>query len=285
MTQNRTKEASAGSSYITTTDGTEIFYKDWGTGQPLVFHHGWPLSADDWDAQLMFFLAQGYRVIAHDRRGHGRSTQTVNGNDMDTYAADVAELVTALDLKDAVHIGHSTGGGEVIRYVARHANGRAVKAVIISAIPPALMKSDKNPDGVPKEAIDAIRDGTANHRSQFYLDITIPFYGYNRPGATVSDGIRQNWWRQGMMGGIKAHYDCIKVFSETEFFDDLKSIDIPVLVMHGEDDQIAPFAVTGAKSVKLLKKGTLKSYPGFPHGMPTTHADVINKDLLAFLKS
>ncbi|HEY8683527.1 MAG TPA: alpha/beta hydrolase [Rhodanobacter sp.] len=285
MTQQRSKEANAGSSYITTTDGTEIFYKDWGSGQPLVFHHGWPLSADDWDAQMMFFLERGYRVIAHDRRGHGRSTQTFNGNDMDTYAADVAELVTALDLKNAVHIGHSTGGGEVIRYVARHAKGRAVKAVIISAIPPTLMKSDKNPDGVPKDVIDAIRDGTANHRAQFYKDITIPFYGYNRPGAVISEGIRENWWRQGMMGGAKAHYDCIKVFSETEFFEDLKMIDIPVLVMHSEDDQIAPFLITGARSVKLLKKGTLKSYPELPHGMPATHPDIVNADILEFLKS
>jgi non-heme chloroperoxidase len=284
MSMQGTKQVNAGSSYITTTDGTEIFYKDWGDGQPLVFHHGWPLSADDWDAQMMFFLARGFRVIAHDRRGHGRSTQTYTCNDMDTYAADVAELVTALDLRNAVHIGHSTGGGEVIRYVARHANGRAAKAVIISAIPPTLMKSETNPEGVPREAIDGIRDGTANHRSQFYLDITLPFYGYNRPGAAVSEGIRQNWWRQGMMGGIKAQYDCIKVFSESEFHDDLKAINIPVLVMHGEDDQIAPFAATGAKSVKLLKNGTLKSYPGFPHGMPTTHAEVINADLLAFLK-
>jgi non-heme chloroperoxidase len=270
---------------ITVKDGTEIYYKDWGTGAPLFFHHGWPLSADDWDAQMMFFLGHGYRVIAHDRRGHGRSTQTVNGNDMDTYAADVAELVTALDLKKAVHIGHSTGGGEVIRYVARHGNGRVAAAAIISAIPPAFMKSEKNPDGVPKEVVDGLRDGTGNHRSQFYKDITIPFYGYNRPGAVISEGIRENWWRQGMMGGIKAQYDCIKALSESEFYDDLKMIDVPVLVMHGEDDQICPFPITGAKSVKLLKHGTLKSYPGFPHGMPTTHADVINADLLTFIKA
>ncbi|MFC4527088.1 alpha/beta hydrolase [Dyella halodurans] len=285
MTLQGTKLVNAGSAYITTSDGAKIFYKDWGGGQPLVFHHGWPLSADDWDAQMMFFLAQGFRVIAHDRRGHGRSTQTLNGNDMDTYAADVAELADALDLRNAIHIGHSTGGGEVIRYVARHANGRAVKAVIISAIPPGLMQSVKNPQGVPKEVIDGIRDGTAAHRSQFYLDITLPFYGYNRPGAVVSEGIRQNWWRQGMMGGIKAQYDCIKAFSESEFYDDLAAIDIPVLVMHGEDDQIAPFAATGKQSVALLRKGTLKSYPGFPHGMPTTHADTINADLLAFVRS
>ena len=270
---------------ITTQDGTTIFYKDWGSGQPLFFHHGWPLSADDWDAQMMFFLGHGYRVIAHDRRGHGRSTQTMNGNDMDTYAADVAELVAALDLRNAIHIGHSTGGGEVIRYVARHGSGRVAKAVIISAIPPGLVKSDRNPDGVPMKAFDDIRDGTANHRAQFYQDITLPFYGYNRPGAEISQGIRDNWWRQGMMGGIKAHYDCVKVFSETEFYEDLAGIDVPVLVMHGEDDQIAPFPVTAARSIKLLKHGTLKTYPGFPHGMPTTNAEQINADLLAFIRS
>jgi non-heme chloroperoxidase len=270
---------------ITVKDGTQIYYKDWGTGQPLFFHHGWPLSADDWDSQFMFFLGLGYRVIAHDRRGHGRSTQTFTGNDMDTYAADVDELVTKLGLTNAIHIGHSTGGGEVIRYVAQHGKGRVVKAAIISAIPPTMLVSDKNPDGVPMNVFDEIRDGTANHRSQFYQDITIPFYGYNRPGAKISQGIRDNWWRQGMMGGIKAHYDCIKVFSETEFYDDLKIIDIPVLVMHSEDDQIAPYKVTGSKSVKLLKHGTLKSYKDLPHGMPTTHADVINVDLLEFIKA
>jgi len=269
---------------ITVKDGTNIYYKDWGTGQPLFFHHGWPLSADDWDSQMMFFLERGYRVIAHDRRGHGRSTQTVNGHDMDTYAADVAELAEALDLKDSVHIGHSTGGGEVIRYVARHGKGRVAKAVIISAIPPMLLQSPKNPDGLPMAVFDQLRDGTGNHRSQFYQDITMPFYGFNRPGAKVAQGIRDNWWRQGMMGGIKAQYDCIKALSETEFFDDLKMIDIPVLVMHGEDDQICPFEASGKKSVKLLKYGTLKTYPGFPHGMPTTNADQINADLLAFVE-
>jgi non-heme chloroperoxidase len=270
---------------ITVKDGTQIFFKDWGAGQPLVFHHGWPLSADDWDAQMMFFLAHGYRVIAHDRRGHGRSTQTVNGHDMDTYAGDVAEIVNALDLKQAVHIGHSTGGGEVTRYVARHGKGRVAKAVLISAIPPMFMKSARNPDGVPKEVVDGIRDGTANHRAQFFKDITMPFYGFNRPGATISEGVRDNWWRQGMMGSIKAQYDCIKVLSETEFYNDLEEIDIPVLVMHGEDDQICPFATTGARSVKLLKQGVLKSYPGLPHGMPTTHAALINADLLAFIRA
>ena len=270
---------------ITVKDGTQIFYKDWGTGQPLFFHHGWPLSADDWDTQMMFFLNHGYRVIAHDRRGHGRSTQTAEGHDMDTYAADVAELVAALDLRNAIHIGHSTGGGEVTRYVARHGKGRVVKAVLISSIPPLFIKTEKNPDGVPREVVDGLRDGTAYHRAQFYQDITIPFYGFNRPGANVSEGIRQNWWRQGMMGAAKAHYDCIKVLSETEFYDDLSMIDVPVLVMHGEDDQICPFPTTGARSVKLLKNGTLKSYPGLPHGMPTTHSDIINADLLEFIRS
>ena len=234
---------------------------------------------------MMFFLNHGYRVIAHDRRGHGRSTQTAEGHDMDTYAADVAELAAALDLRNAVHIGHSTGGGEVTRYVAQHGKGRVVKAVLISAIPPLFIKTEKNPDGVPREVVDGLRDGTAYHRAQFYQDITIPFYGYNRPGANVSEGIRQNWWRQGMMGAAKAHYDCIKVLSETEFYDDLRMIDVPVLVMHGEDDQICPFPTTGARSVKLLKNGRLKSYPGLPHGMPTTHSDIINADLLEFIRS
>jgi non-heme chloroperoxidase len=269
---------------ITVKDGTELFYKDWGTGQPLMFHHGWPLSADDWDIQMMFFLQQGYRVIAHDRRGHGRSTQTEHGNEMDTYAADVAELVAKLDLRNAVHIGHSTGGGEVARYVARHGKGRVAKAVLISSVPPVMLRSDTNPGGLPMDVFDSIRQGTAFNRAQFYQDITMPFYGYNRPGAKISQGIRDNWWRQGMMGGIKAHYDCVKAFSETDFTDDLKAIDVPVLVMHGEDDQIVPFADSGALSVKLVKNGTLKSYPGYPHGMFVTHADVINPDLLAFVR-
>jgi non-heme chloroperoxidase len=246
---------------ITVKDGTKIYYKDWGTGQPIFFHHGWPLSADDWDAQMMFFLARGYRVIAHDRRGHGRSTQTANGNDMDTYAADVAELVKSLDLKNVIHIGHSTGGGELTRYVAKHGKGRVAKAVLISSVPPQLLKSDKNPDGLPMEVFDQLRDGTANHRSQFYQDITMPFYGFNRPGAKISQGIRDNWWRQAMMGGIKAQYDCVKALSETAFFEDLKSIDVPVLVMHGEDDQICPFLASGAKSVKLVKPGPLRLIP------------------------
>jgi non-heme chloroperoxidase len=269
---------------ITTKDGTSIFYKDWGEGQPIMFHHGWPLSADDWDTQMMFFLQHGYRVIAHDRRGHGRSTQTWTGNEMDTYAADVAELTTKLDLRNAVHIGHSTGGGEVARYVARYGQGRVAKAVLISSVPPVMVKSDKNPGGTPLEVFDQIRAGTGFNRAQFYQDITLPFYGYNRPGATISEGVRDNWWRQGMMGGIKAHYDCIKAFSETDFTEDLKQIEVPTLVLHGEDDQIVPFADAGPLSAKLLKNSTFKSYPGYPHGMPTTHAEQINADLLAFIK-
>ena len=271
-------------STITVKDGTEIYYKDWGSGQPLFFHHGWPLSADDWDSQMMFFLERGYRVIAHDRRGHGRSSQTNSGHDMDTYAADVAELVESLDLRNSIHIGHSTGGGEVARYVARHGAGRVVKAVLLSSIAPTLMQSVRNPDGVPEEVLDTLRTQTAYNRAQFYEDFTMLFYGFNRPGAKVSEGIRANWWRQGMMGAATAHYQCIKVLAETEFYDDLKAIDIPVLVMHGEDDQVCPFLTTGARSVKLLKHGTLKSYPGFPHGMPATHPEQINADLLAFIE-
>jgi non-heme chloroperoxidase len=271
---------------ITTKDGTEIFYKDWGTGQPIVFHHGWPLSADDWDNQMMFFLNQGYRVIAHDRRGHGRSSQTADGNEMDTYAADVAELTDALDLKDAVHIGHSTGGGEVARYVARAKKARVAKAVLVSAVPPIMLKTDKNPGGLPIEVFDGFRAALIANRAQFYIDVPAgPFYGFNRPGAKVHQGVIDNWWRQGMMGGAKAHYDCIKAFSETDFTEDLKAIDVPVLVMHGDDDQIVPYADAGPLSVKLVKNGTLKTYPGFPHGMLTTHADVLNSDLLAFIKS
>jgi len=272
---------------ITVKDGTTIYYKDWGTGQPLFFHHGWPLSADDWDAQMMFFLERDYRVIAHDRRGHGRSTQTVTGNEMDTYAADVDELVRKLDLRDAIHIGHSTGGGEVARYVARYGQpqGRVTSAVLISAVPPVMVKSAKNPGGTPIEVFDDLREKTANHRAQFYQDFTLPFYGYNRPGAVISQAIRDNWWRQAMMGGIKAHYDCIKAFSETDFTEDLKKIDVPTFVMHGEDDQIVPFADAGPLSAKLLKNATTRFYPGFPHGMPTTHADAINKDLLSFIQA
>jgi non-heme chloroperoxidase len=270
---------------ITTKDGTEIFYKDWGSGQPIVFHHGWPLSADDWDAQMQYFLLQGYRVIAHDRRGHGRSSQTSGGNDMDTYAADVAELAAALDLRDAIHIGHSTGGGEVTRYVARHGKGRVAKAVLIGAIPPVMVKSESNPGGTPREVFDGFRTALAANRAQFYIDVASgPFYGFNRPGAKVIEGQVWNWWRQGMMGGINAHYDCIEVFSETDFTEDLKMIDVPVLVMHGEDDQVVPIADAALLSIKLLKHGTLKTYKGYPHGMATTHADVINPDILEFIK-
>jgi non-heme chloroperoxidase len=270
---------------ITVKDGTEIYYKDWGTGQPIVFHHGWPLSSDDWDAQMMFFLKKGYRVIAHDRRGHGRSSQGSIGHDMDTYAADVAELTEFLNLKDAIHIGHSTGGGEVIRYAAKYGKGRVAKAVLISAVTPIMVQSDSNPEGVPIAILDEIRVNTATNRPQFFQDFTIPFYGYNREGAKISQGIRDNWWRQGMMGGIKAHYDGIKAFSEFDFTEDLKSVDVPVLVLHGEDDQVVPFPISGAKSVKLLQNGKLISYPGFPHGMPTTEAATINADLLTFIQS
>ncbi|MDR6922502.1 alpha/beta hydrolase [Chryseobacterium sp. 2987] len=267
-------------------DGTEIYYKDWGKGQPVFFHHGWPLSGDDWDKQMFFFLEKGFRVIAHDRRGHGRSTQVETGHDMDTYASDVAELTAFLDLKDAIHVGHSTGGGEAIRYAAKYGgNGRVSKVVLISAVPPIMVQSDSNPEGTPISVFDDIRYNTANNRSQFYIDITLPFYGFNREGANVSEGIRRNWWRQGMMGSIKAHYDCVKVFSETDFTEDLKSVDFPVLVMHGEDDQIVPYQDSGVKSAQLLKNGKLITYPGFPHGMPTTEAETINKDLLEFFNS
>jgi non-heme chloroperoxidase len=270
---------------VTTKDGTEIFYKDWGRGQPIVFHHGWPLSADDWDSQMLFFLHQGYRVIAHDRRGHGRSTQTAHGNEMDTYADDVVQLAKALDLQDAIHIGHSTGGGEVARYVARAEQGRVAKAVLIGAVPPIMVKSDKNPGGLPLEVFDGFRAAVAANRAQFYVDVPAgPFYGFNRPGAKVSQGVIDNWWRQGMMGGIKAQYDCIKAFSETDFTEDLKTIAVPTLVMHGDDDQIVPFADSAPLSVKLLKQGTLKVYEGLPHGLCTTHPDVVNADLLAFIK-
>ena len=254
-------------------------------GQPIVFHHGWPLSSDDWDTQMLFFLDKGYRVIAHDRRGHGRSTQTATGNDMDTYAADFAELAAALDLRDAIHVGHSTGGGEAAHYVARHGKDRAAKLVLISAVPPIMVKTAANPGGLPIEVLDGLRAQLAANRSAFYWDFPIPFYGFNREGATISDPIRTNWWRQGMMGGAKAHYDCIKAFSETDFTEDLKIIDVPTLVMHGDDDQIVPIADSALLSVKLLKHGTLKVYETYPHGMCTTHADVINADLLAFIRS
>jgi len=273
--------------FISTRDGTQIFYKDWGPkdGQPIVFHHGWPLSSDDWDNQMMFFVQHGYRTIAHDRRGHGRSEQVSEGHDMDHYADDVADLAAQLDLKGAVHIGHSTGGGEVVHYVARAEQGRVARAAIIGAVPPVMVKSDANPGGTPVEAFDGYRAGVAANRAQIYLDVASgPFYGFNRPGAQVSEGIIRNWWRQGMMGGIKAHYDGIRAFSETDFTDDLKMIDVPVLVMHGDDDQIVPYANSAPLSARLLRYGTLKTYPGLPHGMCTTHAEIINNDLLAFVR-
>jgi non-heme chloroperoxidase len=275
-------------STITTKDGTEIFYKDWGpkTAQPIVFHHGWPLSADDWDNQMLYFLDKGFRVIANDRRGHGRSSQTATGNEMDTYAADVAELAAALDLKNAVHIGHSTGGGEVAHYVARAEKGRVAKAVLIGAVPPIMVKSEKNPGGLPIEVFDGFRSALVANRAQFYVDVPAgPFYGFNRDGAKVSQGLIDNWWRQGMMGGAKAHYDCIKAFSETDFTEDLKAIDVPVLVMHGDDDQIVPIADSALLAIKLLKNGTLKTYEGLPHGLCSTHPDVVNPDLLAFIQA
>lgn len=272
--------------FITTKDGTEIFYKDWGKGDPIVFHHGWPLSADDWDVQMLYFLHKGYRVIAHDRRGHGRSSQTSGGHDMETYAADMKELAAKLDLKGAVHVGHSTGGGEVTAYVARADAGRVKKAVLIGAVPPVMVKKASNPGGLPIEAFDGYRSALAANRAQLYLDIASgPFYGFNRPGAKPIEGVIRNWWRQGMMGAANAHYDCIKAFSETDFTEDLKKIDVPVLLMHGEDDQVVPIDDSARIGIKLLKHGTLKTYPGFPHGMATTHADVINPDLLAFIRS
>ena len=273
-------------STITVKDGTEIFFKEWGAGQPIVFHHGWPLSGDDWDTQMMFFADKGYRVIAHDRRGHGRSSPSSRGNDMDTYAADVAAVTLHLGLRNAVHIGHSTGGGEVIRYVAKYGSGGQVaKAVLIGAIPPKLGKSSSNPDGVPPEVIDGIRAGVLANRAQFYRDFsTGPFYGYNRPGTTASAAVTDNWFRQAMVGDIKAQYDCIGAFTDTDFTADLKAIQQPVLLMHGEDDQVAPLATTSRMAEKLLQNGILKTYPGFPHGMATTHADVINADILAFLR-
>ncbi len=270
---------------ITTKDGTKIYYKDWGKGQPIVFSHGWPLTADDWDGQMLFFGQRGFRVIAHDRRGHGRSGQTWDGNDMDTYADDLAALFETLDLKDVIMVGHSTGGGEVARYLGRHGSKRVSKAVLISAVPPLMLKTAKNLTGQPVAAFDELRAALAANRPQFYRDITLPFYGYNRPGAKISEGIREHWWLQGMMGGVKAHYDCIKAFSETDFTEDLKKIDIPVLVMHGEDDQIVPIVAAGPLSAKILKNATLKVYPGFPHGMPTTNADRINADLLVFCQA
>jgi non-heme chloroperoxidase len=272
---------------ITTRDGTEIFYKDWGPkdAQPIMFHHGWPLSADDWDNQMLFFLGKGYRVIAHDRRGHGRSEQTDGGNEMDTYAADVADLVAALDLKNAIHVGHSTGGGEVAHYVARSQPGRVSKAVLLDAVPPVMVKKDSNPGGTPIEVFDGYRAAVAANRSQIYLDTASgPFYGFNRPGAKLSEGLVYNWWRQGMMGSAKAHYECIKAFSETDFTEDLKKIEVPVLVVHSEDDQIVPYADSAPLTSKLLKRGTLKTYKDLPHGCAQTHPDLINADILNFIE-
>lgn len=272
---------------FTTSDGTSIFFKDLGPrdAQPIAFHHGWPLSADDWDAQVMFFLNKGYRVIAHDRRGHGRSDETTHGNEMDTYAADLIELAAHLDLRNAVHVGHSTGGGEVVHYVARAEPGRVAKAAILGAVPPRMLVGEDNPEGIPMEAFDGYRAGVAANRAQTYLDVASgPFYGFNRDGVAPIEGVIRNWWRQGMMGGIKAQYDCIKAFSETDFSDDLRKIEVPVFVMHGDDDQIVPYRISALRSIKLLKDGRIKIYPGFPHGMATTHAEVINADLLAFIE-
>ncbi len=267
---------------ITVKDGTQIFYKDWGSGQPIVFSHGWPLSADDWDGQMLFFGQRGYRVIAHDRRGHGRSTQTWDGNEMNTYADDLAALTEKLDLKNAIHVGHSTGGGEVARYIGKHGSKRVGMAVLISSVPPLMLKTDKNPAGAPISVFDDLRAQLAANRPEFYRAITLPFYGYNRPGAKISEGIREHWWLQGMLGGMKAHYDCIKAFSETDFTEDLKKFDVPTLILHGDDDQIVPIQAAALQSAKIVKNAKLKVYPGYPHGMPTTHADQINADLLAF---
>jgi non-heme chloroperoxidase len=280
------KKGITGMPTITTKVGVEIFYKDWGSGQPIVFSHGWPLSADDWDAQMLFFMNHGYRVIAHDRRGHGRSTQVGDGHDMDHYAADLAALIAHLDLHDAIHVGHSTGGGEVAHYLGQYGESRVAKAALISAVPPLMVKTAANPGGLPKEVFDGFQATLAANRSKFYRDLPEgPFYGYNRPGVKASEAVIANWWRQGMMGGAKAHYDGIVAFSQTDFTEDLKKITVPVLVMHSEDDQIVPYADAGPLSAKLLKRGVLKTYKDFPHGMPTTEAETINTDLLAFLKS
>lgn len=266
-------------------DGVDIFYKDWGTGQPIVFSHGWPLSSDDWDAQLLFFLQHGYRVVAHDRRGHGRSTQVANGHDMDHYADDLAAVVEHLELKEAIHVGHSTGGGEVVRYLARHGQTRAVKAALISAVPPLMVKTEENPKGLPKEVFDGLQAQLAANRAKFYRDLPEgPFYGYNRPGATPLEGTIGNWWRQGMIGGAKAQYDGIVAFSQTDFTEDLKRITIPVLVMHSEDDQIVPYVAAGPLTAKLLKNAIFKSYKDLPHGMITTQAEMVNAELLAFIQ-
>jgi non-heme chloroperoxidase len=266
-------------------DGLNFYYKDWGTGQPIVFSHGWPLDADAWDSQMLYFGQQGYRVIAHDRRGHGRSDQSWEGNDMNTYADDLAQLFEALDLKNAIMIGHSTGGGEVARYLGRHGTKRVAKAVLIGAVPPIMLKTEANPGGLPMSAFDDIRAGVVADRSQFFIDLSMPFYSYNRPGAKISQGVRESFWMQGMLSSVVAAYDCVKAFSETDFTEDLKKIDIPTLVLHGEDDQIVPYKDAGLLSAKIVKGAKLKTYPGFPHGMCQIHADVINADLLEFIKS
>ncbi|GGY13838.1 chloroperoxidase [Streptomyces minutiscleroticus] len=272
--------------FVTASDGTEIFYKDWGSGRPVMFHHGWPLSSDDWDAQLLFLVQHGYRVIAHDRRGHGRSAQVGHGHDMDHYAADAAAVVAHLGLRDVVHVGHSTGGGEVARYVARHGAGRVAKAVLIGAVPPLMVQTESNPGGLPVEVFDGFREALATNRSQFYLDLASgPFYGFNRPGADISQGVIQNWWRQGMTGSAQAHYEGIKAFSETDFTDDLRAIDVPTLIMHGDDDQIVPIADSAEMAVTLVKNARLKVYPGLSHGMCTVNADTVNADLLDFIES
>jgi non-heme chloroperoxidase len=271
---------------ITTKDGTEIYYKDWGKGQPIVFSHGWPLSADDWDTQMMFFVDHGYRVIAHDRRGHGRSSQTSDGHDMDHYSDDLAALTAHLDLHDAIHIGHSTGGGEVARYIGRHGESRVAKAILISSVPPLMVKTPANPGGLPKEVFDDFQKQTSTRRAEFYYEVaSLPFYGYNRPGAKPAQGVIWNWWRQGMMGGAKAHSDGVVAFSQTDFTEDLKKFTVPTLVMHGDDDQIVPYADSAPLTAKLVKGAILKTYKGFPHGMPTTNADQINADLLTFIKA
>jgi non-heme chloroperoxidase len=277
-------------SYVKTRDGTEIFFKDWGprNAQPIMFHHGWPLSADDWDAQLLYFLSKGYRVVAHDRRGHGRSSQVDSGHEIDHYAADAAAVVEHLDLRNAIHVGHSTGGGEVARYVAQHGQpqGRVAKAVLVSAVPPLMLKTAANPQGTPIEVFDGFRKALADNRAQFYVDVASgPFYGFNRPGAKPIQGVIDNWWRQGMMGGAKAHYDGIKAFSETDQTEDLKSITVPTLVLHGTDDQVVPIDDAARKQVELLANATLKTYEGYPHGMLTMHPEVLNADILAFIKS
>jgi non-heme chloroperoxidase len=272
-------------SHVTASDGTKIFYKDWGSGEPVVFSHGWPLSSDAWDAQMLFLGQRGYRVIAHDRRGHGRSDQPWDGNDMDTYADDLAAVIKALDLKGVVLVGHSTGGGEVVRYLGRHGTSRVKKAVLVGAVPPVMLKSASNPEGTPMEAFDGLRQAVAGNRAQLFKDLTLPFYGFNRPGANVSDGLRDSFWLQGMVAGMKAVYDCVREFSETDFTEDLKNIDIPTLVVHGDDDQIVPIAASGLKSAKLVKGAVLKVYPGAPHGLAQTIPDRFNADLLAFLKS